>query len=284
MRARLAGLALLALPGVAVGQPILSLTKVPTPAAIRAGDTAAFLYILQNVGNVTATGVTLTDPLPGGLAWTEGSTACSIDPSTKVLSCSLSSLPPSGTLSLTASAGTVRGDCGTLSSTASASASNAGMVQSPGTITVLCPDLSVTVIPDAPLQGGFSAAVVIVVVNGGVGTAKSAQVRAHHSTAIFGLRPSSQELCAYDNGDLVCSFGDIAALSSRSVHLEVDNDNCLPTGDTTATATATNDVSHQATATLTSRFSADADNDCKVSVLDVFYLINYLFAGGTAPK
>lgn len=46
--------------------PAISITKAPSPTSgARAGDVITYTFTARNTGNVTLTGVTLTDPLPG---------------------------------------------------------------------------------------------------------------------------------------------------------------------------------------------------------------------------
>src|SRR6185295_16151655 len=52
--------------------PVLGISKKPYNGTITAGDTATFTIFVTNNGPGTATGVTVSDPLPagGGVAWT----------------------------------------------------------------------------------------------------------------------------------------------------------------------------------------------------------------------
>jgi len=112
---------------------------------INAGQTAIFTITVSSIGNATANGVTLTDTLPGGVAWTDDSADCTI--TTGVLNCSFGNLAPGATRTVNVSGATDAGDCGPLSNSATVAATN----EAPNTganntsntsIFVACPALS----------------------------------------------------------------------------------------------------------------------------------------------
>jgi uncharacterized repeat protein (TIGR01451 family) len=61
-------------PVIVVAPPNLVVTKTADQSTITAGQTAGFLVTISNTGGATATGITLTDPLPAGtgndVSWT----------------------------------------------------------------------------------------------------------------------------------------------------------------------------------------------------------------------
>ena len=75
---------------VTIQCPDVSVVKTADKSPINAGETAAFTIVVSNAGPGTATGVTLNDPLPAGVAWGEDSNACQIVANT--LSCSFGDL------------------------------------------------------------------------------------------------------------------------------------------------------------------------------------------------
>jgi uncharacterized repeat protein (TIGR01451 family) len=119
------------------GTPVLTLAKTPDAGQVTAGNTATFTIQVTNNGPGTANNVTISDTLPSGLAWTDGSNSCSI--ASGVLSCSFGDLNQGQSASVTVSAPTDTGDCGTLNNTATADADNASPVSDSGLITVNCP-------------------------------------------------------------------------------------------------------------------------------------------------
>src|SRR4029450_12891952 len=60
--------------------PVLSIVKPPDNGTISAGATATFSIVVTNNGPGTATGVTITDPLPagGGVNWTTATAGCTV--------------------------------------------------------------------------------------------------------------------------------------------------------------------------------------------------------------
>jgi uncharacterized repeat protein (TIGR01451 family) len=72
-------------PVIVTGAPDVDVLKTPDQATIIAGSQAGFTITVTNEGLVTATGVTLNDPLPAGLGndinWTIDSTAAGTNPS-----------------------------------------------------------------------------------------------------------------------------------------------------------------------------------------------------------
>jgi uncharacterized repeat protein (TIGR01451 family) len=67
-------------------QPSISLTKTPTlddtvvapSGVVNAGDTITYTFSVQNTGNVTLTGITVSDPLLPGLSCTIASLAAGV--------------------------------------------------------------------------------------------------------------------------------------------------------------------------------------------------------------
>jgi uncharacterized repeat protein (TIGR01451 family)/fimbrial isopeptide formation D2 family protein len=130
---------------VVVECPGLNIAKSAVDDQIDGGQTASFEIVVWNAGPGTAHDVTVSDQLPGGLAWSEDSEDCSI--SDGILSCSFGDLAVSSfeqtDARVTVSAETTRADCGQLVNLAIASASNNGDVDDDATITVRCPSLVV---------------------------------------------------------------------------------------------------------------------------------------------
>src|SRR5258706_3845672 len=134
-----------ALGGRAAAVPVLVLTKFSPVPVISSGDTATFDILVQNAGDATASGVTVTDALPPTLTSSTATSGCSVNATTQVLSCSLGSLPPSGAVWVHASAPRPGAPCVLYANTATASSTNANNPTSnPASIRVNCPSLAVS--------------------------------------------------------------------------------------------------------------------------------------------
>jgi uncharacterized repeat protein (TIGR01451 family) len=111
--------------------PDILVEKSAAQTQIRVGDTASFTIKVTNIGDGVAKNVVLTDPLPGGLAWTIDPpvSGCSIASGT--LTCKLGDMDPDDSVSITVTASTdglevAGGNCANLPNTASAVADNEG--------------------------------------------------------------------------------------------------------------------------------------------------------------
>jgi uncharacterized repeat protein (TIGR01451 family) len=282
-------LAVAALAGVALSGAQLfaavTVTKIGSPAAVSAGDTATFTYIVQNPGT-TAGNVTLTDTLPAGVSWTDDSNSCSVDAGTRLLSCSFGTLPMGAALSFTVSGLTDFADCGTLSSTATITSTTGG-TQSTAGVVVLCPDVRGTIEPDS-LAPGQPFAVTIAVRNAGLGIARSVHVTHPYARADLSWTLSPPDaLCSIGMTSVVCNLGDIGPGVGHSMRIVADVGTSSVCGnfETDLLFSVANEPSCCATlgVPLSIRKTGDADRNCTVAVADVFYLINFLFAGGSAP-
>ena len=137
---------------VTVQCPGLNIAKTAASTSINGGDTASFTIKVWNAGPGTALNVTLDDPLPGGLAWTDDSADCSITSGT--LHCDFGDLgittKDNTPAVVTVTAPTTREDCGTLPNAATASADNTDDVQASASIEVTCPVISIVKSNDQP--------------------------------------------------------------------------------------------------------------------------------------
>ena len=124
--------------------PDISVAKTPDsestpPGTVSAGSNAVFTITVTNNGPITATGVTLTDVLPGpaSRSWTVGgadftATACGANPhpGLSTLTCNFGAVPFPGSKTITLTAATTAADCtagttpGDIDNTASVSATN----------------------------------------------------------------------------------------------------------------------------------------------------------------
>lgn len=123
------------------GPPSLRIDKVADAASVEAGDPIGFAIEVRNDGPGTATGVTLSDPLPvgTGIAWSidPANPDCSLAAGT--LTCAFGDLAAGESRSVHVSSPTAAQSCGTYPNTATAQAVNHGPVSAGASTTVECP-------------------------------------------------------------------------------------------------------------------------------------------------
>src|SRR5207244_8554780 len=137
----------------------VSITKTADASSVNAGSNTAFTTTVTNNGPADATGVTISDGLPGGTGatpvhWAESpdNANCTITGSdgSQSLSCGPVTLAAGGgSLSVHVSASTTGDNCGLYDNTASFSSTNAGTGSDDASVTVQCPDVSVVKTPDS---------------------------------------------------------------------------------------------------------------------------------------
>ena len=246
--------------------PDVTVAKTPDGGTIDSGANAVFTIVVTNNGPIAAENVTLTDILPAGFTWTLGgadAADCSITSGT--LSCNFGTIPFPGTQTVTLTAPTDSGDCGPNNNTANVAATNEdpgqlGNNSDSGSITVNCPDVSVTKTPDgepgAPgtIAPGANAVFTITFTNNGPGVASSVSLSDTLPTANLtwsitsqGLNPgySGGSACALNASQVLsCSITTLAAGASYRVVVSspTDGDNC-GTINNTVTVSATGDIS-----------------------------------------
>jgi uncharacterized repeat protein (TIGR01451 family) len=113
--------------------PSLQITKTADAASVSAGSPIGFVVTITNNGPADATGVTISDTLPGGagIDWSENSASCSISGSPgvppEVLSCGPVTLAANGgSLSVHLTSPTTAASCGTYDNRATFTSTNAG--------------------------------------------------------------------------------------------------------------------------------------------------------------
>jgi uncharacterized repeat protein (TIGR01451 family) len=218
---------------ITVNCAAVEITKTAEDAVVNAGDTIGYTISVHNAGAGTATAVTVTDTLPtnDGLSWSidggTGANNCSIK--SGVLGCQFGSMAAGATKTVHITSPTTFATCGQVVNAASATTANDGNPSTGNaTITVNCPDISITKTPDASMvdaadQVGFT----ITVTNAGPGTAYNT-ILSDTLPANDGLAWSidggtGQEMCGIDEGTLTCDFGDMG-VTSYSVHISSDTD------------------------------------------------------------
>ena len=233
--------------------PSLAITKTADHASVTAGDQAAFTVVVTNHGPGLASAVTLNDPLPDGAAMTwainpaySGPGTCSITGTgaAQTLSCSLGDLAGGASASVHVAATTPAASAVTLDNLATAAAHNNPAVTAtarivshvPGT-----PELAVTKTADAAsVTAGHAVGFTILVANNGDGIAHNATLSDPLPGAagtIWSISPAygGPGSCSITGSGgsqtLACSFGDLGAGGSASVHVS---------SSTTAAGTLTN--------------------------------------------
>jgi uncharacterized repeat protein (TIGR01451 family) len=128
--------------------PNLTITKTADAASVDAGTSIGFTITVTNSGVADATGVTISDGLPGGtgaspVTWAESpdNTNCSIsgNAGSQSLSCGPVTIAAGGgSLSVHVSASTIADNCGLYDNTANFTSTNAGSGSATASITVNC--------------------------------------------------------------------------------------------------------------------------------------------------
>ncbi|MFN8470910.1 MAG: DUF11 domain-containing protein [Anaerolineae bacterium] len=244
---------------VTVNCPNLTVAKTAANSPINAGDTASFSLVVSNIGAGTARNVTLNDTLPSG-TWSIGGTnggSCSI--TAGVLNCSFGDLAPNATRTVTLSRTTTAADCGTITNTATVSASNEADTSnnsSTATITVQCSDVKVSKTADnSPISAGDTAAFTIVVSNIGAGTAYNVTVNDTLPSGVTWTISPTVTGCSITGNSLSCSFASLASGGSIPIHVsgQTDAADCgtLSNTVTVGASNETNTANNSATATIT---------------------------------
>jgi len=251
---------------ITVNCPDLSVTKTPDAASVNSTDNIGFTITINNGGAGTAYNTMLSDTLPtnSGLSWTinggTGAGSCSI--TSGALSCSFGNLNSGASKTVHITSPTTADTCGTVSNTASASATNEaagdiGNNSGTGTVAVLCPDVAVTKVADAAtVNAGLPIGFTITVTNSatpGTGTAKNVTLTDNLPTGTgitWSESPDNPQCSISGAGVLTCSFGNMAPGAVKSVHV---------TSPTTAANCGT--VTNTATASATNERSSDTANN-----------------------
>ena len=253
--------------------PDLSIEKSTSTPVINAGEQASYTVTVTNNGSGDATGVTISDTLPTGLTWAEGSADCSI--TAGVLSCGPVTILAGGNFSVTLTGTTDAGDCPSISNTASFDSVNAGSGDTtsvPTVITVNCPDVSVAKAASSPVVVVGSTGTFTITASGGTeGTASDVTLTDTLPTGltwtvggadIGDCSVSGTALvdgATVNGGDTIeCNFGPLGPNETRSITVSATPDagSCAASISNTATVAADGDTdtsNNSATAVFTVR-------------------------------
>src|SRR4029079_9031670 len=163
---------------VLVKCPDIKVEKTADAPSVSSGDQIGFTVTVSNIGTGNAAGLSFTDALPAGLTWTidPASTGWSIAGGNLVYTPTTLAAGASTTVHVKAT--TSSNNCGSVSNTASASATNEKASDTTNntataSVTVLCPDLVVSKLADAsPVNAGQPIGFKITVTNSGLGQAR----------------------------------------------------------------------------------------------------------------
>ena len=245
---------------VVVTCPDIKVTKTPDGAGVNAGDTATFSIKVENAGNGTATGVSVSDNLPAGQHWTESETDCSISGAdgSQVLTCTVGTLAAGASKTYSVSAVTDATDCGPIPNTASASATNEpsdalANNSDSGSIAVLCANIDIAKTADnGTVNAGDPIGFTITVTNKGDGTAYAVSAGDTLNAAFSWSLAAPSTGWTLVGNQLTYAAGSLAAGASSSVHVVATStaEDCGVVNNT-ASVTAGNDGSDEASASVT---------------------------------
>jgi uncharacterized repeat protein (TIGR01451 family) len=210
--------------------PDLVLNKAAERGTIGVGDAAAFVITVRNAGGGVARGVTVTDALPGGIAWaiSPAVPGCAIVDG--ALRCELGSLEPGGSAEVRVAGATDAVDCGTVTNTAVAAAANEPAALSSddsatATTAVNCSGaITLAKTADAAsVSAGDPIGFTIIATNAGTAPATGVVVTdllpATPGTSWAADEGTAPESCVILAGRLVCAVGTIGAGESWVVHI-----------------------------------------------------------------
>ncbi len=226
-----------------LGQADLVLTKSDAPDPVVAGNSLIYTLTAINNGPGEATGVVLTDPLPGVLTLISSSPPGLCSSSAGTVSCSLGTLAPGASLAIELTAAVSASASGTLTNVATLLGQQADPVPANNTATALTTvgppvDLEVTTTdaPD-PVPVGGTLLYTLTVVNHGPATATGVELL---DTVPSGLSVVSavpgQGTCSVAGNVVSCALGSLTNGQSVTVFLS-----------TTAGAAAVGQVANTAT-------------------------------------
>jgi uncharacterized repeat protein (TIGR01451 family) len=239
--------------------PDLKVRKEAVASTISAGEDASYTITVTNGGAGTASGVTIADDLPAGVAWSVVPPVQGCDVVNGRLVCAVAPLAPGASASVTVTGTTDAADCGLLANTATAEAGNepaaaAADNTATATIAVNCAPIQLSKTADAPaVSAGDPIGFTIAVTNPGPGAATGASVTdalpATPGTQWSIDGGANQGQCSISGATLVCDFGLLIEGSSASVHIS------SPT--TEASCSTVDNVAQLTTANLGSAQAAD---------------------------
>jgi uncharacterized repeat protein (TIGR01451 family) len=259
---------------VTVNCPDIKVTKAAAKDLIDAGDTASFTVTVENIGKGTAYGVTLDDPLPGGVTWviTSNDGTCAIVDGD--LECAFGDMAPTAKASVTVAGVTDAEDCKVLTNIATGFATNEPSDRETRAnnvgqdeITVQCPNLVIEKTPDGgKINAGDEASFGIKVTNKGPAIARDVEITDQLPSGIaWAVKDGSDGTCTITDGLLECEFGDLEAGESVTVTVSgsTDFESCKLIENTATVSGSNEPVENQGDN------SDDGDIDCQKPLIGI---------------
>ena len=253
----------------------LSITKSDSPDPVITGETLIYMLTATNNGPSDATGVTVTDTLPGGVTYSSSNPSiCSLDGD---LLCSVGALAAGQSTQFTISV-TVDALPGQLSNSATISGSQSDPIggnDSAVELTTVDPTVDLTVavgdVPD-PVDAGTPLTYNVTVMNTGTGEATNSVLDVTLDAGLsfvsaslpppVGISIQGALLCTPNGNTVSCDLGTIAAAGSSLVSIETEVDPGQTTAlssqfDVSTALDETNDENNGATANTSVTTSTD---------------------------
>jgi uncharacterized repeat protein (TIGR01451 family) len=267
--------------------PVLQLTETADSSSVPSGGSVGYTLTLSNSGQGDATGVTLSDGLPGGnpgsaVHWVIDSTTG--DPSAFAIGGTDGSqtlrlvgqpvaLPAGTGLMVHVTAATTSAACAVYDNTASAAATNGSSASvGPVSIAVTCPTIGISQSADSsPVSAGSAIGFTITVTNAGAGTASGMSLSdalPAVSGGSWSISPpySGPGACSLSgsppNQALSCSLGDLEPTNPPD-----SNGLAAPTVHVTSATSASTSAAYSNTATVSASGIASQSATSSIAVV-----------------
>ena len=203
----------------------LALTKTETPNPVQAGRSLGYALTVTNNGPSTATGVTVTDPLPATVSFAAASASQGECSGTATITCNLGALASGAQATVTI---TVTADqAGTVTNTASVSSETTDPSRSNNSATATttvdpAADLALTKTGAPSSVVGSSLTYTLTVTNNGPSAAAGVTVSdTLPPNVTFDSAVSSADSCNRASGTVICAIGTLAAGAQATVTIVV---------------------------------------------------------------
>jgi uncharacterized repeat protein (TIGR01451 family) len=249
---------------IVVQCPDVRVQKVANPAGpVSAGDDIGFDVTLSNIGAGNATGLSFTDTLPAGLTWTINPASPGWSIAAGALQYAPTSLAAGASTTVHVKATTSPANCGSVSNTALASATNEGTGtitnnnSATASVTVSCPDVRVqkTANPAGPVSAGEDIGFDVTLSNIGAGNAAGLSFTDTLPAGLTWTITPASPGWSIAGGALQYAPTTLAAGATTTVHVKATTSSANCGGvSNTASASATN----EGTGAITNNNSASA--------------------------
>jgi uncharacterized repeat protein (TIGR01451 family) len=209
---------------IAVNCADIGILKTPDATPKNATDSIGFTITATNNGAGDAKTVTVTDTLPTnpGLQWVIDGLDSGCGISTGTLTCNWGTLTPGASKLVHITSVTTVATCGQVDNTASVTTSNDGSANSPATIVVNCPNVTVLKsLPQGqanPVNAGDPISFKITVSVNGTGTAYNVMLSDTFPATTSGWSlTSGPNVCGVAVNVLSCAFGNVTAGTSFDI-------------------------------------------------------------------